>query len=78
MELPIDARRAPFKPKYLDEETRMLNRWMIFGHDPDDGTLQISDANDDVFIGLTAEQAARIIIARDEFVQKILSIINAR
>lgn len=77
MNLPIDVRRAPYREKYLDEETPMLKRWMIFGHDPDDKTLQITDNNaNDIFVGLSATQAARIIIARDEFVRKIIDIVN--
>lgn len=76
MELPIDARRAPFKPKYIVEETSMFAHWFHFGNDPIDGTLQLMDATNDVIIGLTKEQAEAIIRERDNFCESVLRILN--
>ncbi len=66
MLLPIDARKAPFKPKYLDEETRIMARWFEFGTRAE-GTVDISDNFGDVIIATSPEKASRIIKARDEF-----------
>lgn len=72
MQIPIDVRKAPFKPKYLDEETYILNRWFVFGG-REDGTVDISYTNGDIFIGVTPEKAERIIKARNEFCDAILN-----
>ncbi len=66
MLLPIDARKAPFKPKYLDEETRIMARWFEFGTHAE-GTVDISDSFGDVIIATSTEKAWRIIKARNEF-----------
>jgi hypothetical protein len=76
MMLPIDARRAPFKPKYIEDETSMFNKWMQFGTDPGDGTHHVSDANNDVIVGLTNQQAIRLVEARRIFVDEVLNILN--
>lgn len=79
MELPIDARLAPFREKYLDEQTPLLAHWFIFGKDVADDTIQIVTAaagNDDVFVGLSAAQAQEIEIVRRDFVRKIVDILN--
>lgn len=68
--IPIDYRKRPWKPKYLTEETLMLNRWMIFGTFPDD-TVGISDGTDDIFDYVPKDVAERIIAARDAFCKVI-------
>lgn len=78
MDLPIDARNAPFRDKYLDEETQLLSRWFIFGEDPIDRTLDLSDPFGDVFVGLTRDQADDLMTARKLFVESVLKIINKR
>lgn len=76
MILPIDGRRAPFKPKYIEDETTLLNKWMVFGHDSSDDTVHVSDAEIDIFHGLTPEQAKRIVDARKLFVDTLLIVLN--
>lgn len=76
MKLPIDARMAPFKQKYIDEETPMFALWFQFGMDAADETHHISDARDDIFIGLTKQQAETIVRARRIFVNAVLTVLN--
>jgi hypothetical protein len=76
MEIPIDARRAPFKPKYIEDETSLTNRWMLFGTDPSDGTHHVCDADEDIVVGLTNQQAIRLVEARRIFVNEVLNILN--
>lgn len=76
MDLPIDARRAPFKPKYIDEETPMFARWFIFGRDVKDGTIHLCDGQDDIMIGLTQTQAIQIKLAREKFVDAVMTVLN--
>jgi hypothetical protein len=64
--IPLDARNAPFRMKYLTEETFLLNRWMIFGTYPD-GSVCISDGQEDIMEWVPRDQAERIIAARDAF-----------
>lgn len=64
--LPVDFRKAPWKPKYLTEETPVLNGWIKFGTH-EDGTVDISDANMDIFTHVPEEIADEIINARNEF-----------
>ncbi|MBS3648784.1 hypothetical protein KEU06_09220 [Pseudaminobacter sp. 19-2017] len=88
MQLPIDvARQAPFKkPKYIDEETPMLSRWMVFGFRPEDQhkpyahqRVDVTDPNgSDIFTNVTGKQADAILKARNDFVDAILKIINHR
>ena len=79
MQLPIDARNAPFKAKYIDEETEMLSFWTPFGKEAD-GTICLiggNSGNMDIFVGLTPEQAAAMVAARDIFCVRVLEILNA-
>lgn len=78
MDLPIDARRAPFKEKYLDEETPALTRWFDTGIDAKDRTFFVGTKDEDIFSGLTFDQANRIIRARERFVNAVLAIVNDR
>lgn len=75
MLLPIDARKAPFKAKYIDEETPMLARWMTTSST--DGTYFVGDyQHNDVFSGLTHQQAVILEAARDVFVDLVLKVLN--
>lgn len=76
MELPIDARRAPFKEKYIDFETPMLCHWIVLGTDVNDGTRFVTSPTDDMFVGLTESQAAQIVSLREAFVKGILDVLN--
>jgi len=77
--LPIDARRAPFPDKYIDEETALLCLWMIFGQNKGDGTYMVCQLNgDDIIVGLTFQQAEELIRARNVFVDDVLRIVNRR
>lgn len=79
MMLPIDGRNAPFKPKYIDEETPMLSYWTIFGTEAD-GTRTLIGGNcgsDDIFVGLSDEQAVAMVAARQTFCNAVLEILNA-
>lgn len=80
MTLPIDARKAPFPEKYIDEETPKLCLWMIFGQNKTDGTYHVSQMSngDDVVIGLTFQQAEELVRARNVFVDEFLRIVNRR
>lgn len=71
MNLPIDMRNAPFKPKYVEDETPMLARWMVFGT-YDDGTVGISDGQEDIFVGVPPAAAESIVQARDVFVDAMM------
>lgn len=76
MDLPLDLRKAPFKPKYLDEETPMLADWFAFGEDIEDGTAMIGDGNADVLVGVPQRKVAPILEARQRFVAEMVHIIN--
>jgi hypothetical protein len=76
MQLPIDARKAPFKEKYLDEETPMFSRWFEFGS-ADDLTIHLDDGSGSVVIGLTLGQAEALQDARDKFVNSVLEVLNS-
>jgi len=76
MDLPIDARRAPFKEKHLDEETPALARWFDTGVDGNDRTLFVGSKDEDFFVGLSIDQANRIVRARERFINEIVSIVN--
>lgn len=66
MQLPIDYRKAPFKRKYIDSETPVTNEWVVFGHH-DDGTVDISDGTDDIFVHVPPDVAETLIEARRQF-----------
>ena len=70
MQLPIDASKRNYKPKYLTEETRELAMWFVFGTHPD-GTVDVVDPFGDVLVKVPPEMAARLIKARDAFCQAI-------
>jgi len=77
MMLPIDFRNRPFKPKYIDEETRETSHWFIFGEHPDDGTVDIMDGTqNDVIVHVPADKAERICEARNRFVDALLLEVN--
>lgn len=67
MQLPIDYRTKPIKPKYLDCETEATAAWFIFGDYPD-GTVGVCDGDRDIFKHIPRDVAERIVKARNEFV----------
>jgi hypothetical protein len=69
--LPIDYRKRPWKTKYLDEETPVLNRWIIFGTYPD-GSVGINDGQEDILEWVPEPIAQDIVAARNLFVEKVL------
>lgn len=69
-QLPVDASSRPWKPKYLTDETPVMRRWFIFGEHPN-GTVDVSDGDQDIFIRLPRESAQRIIAARTELANVI-------
>lgn len=75
MILPIDARTAPIRPKYLESETEVLRNWFIFGG-RSDGTVDINDGQQDVIIGLKRESAEAIVKSRDEFLKVVMAILT--
>lgn len=64
--LPVDYSKAPWRPKYLTEETTILNYWIIFGK-RENGNVDISDADQDIFVDVPRDIADEIIKARNEF-----------
>lgn len=76
MLLPINKRNAPFKPKYIDEETPMFARWFVFGK-AEDGTVWITDGTNDVVEGISPADADRIVALRNHWCERILEILNA-
>lgn len=76
MLLPIDYRQRPFKAKYIDEETHMLSRWMIFGEHPD-GWVDIANSNgDDIFTHVPRDVAERMVDGRNDWVASVLEELN--
>lgn len=78
MQLPIDFGKRPYKPKYIDEETLLLNRWFIFGQRQRglEPLVDLSDGQGDVIIALPLEVAQRLIKARNDFVDAVLREFN--
>jgi hypothetical protein len=76
MNLPIDVRDAPFKPKYVDEETPMFARWFTFGR-YDDGTTLITDGTVDVLDRVPVGKAERIVAERNRWCEFMLAAINS-
>lgn len=76
MMLPLDLRKAPFKPKYVDEETPMFARWFTFGK-YDDGTVLITDGTVDVLDRVPPNKAERICARRNEWCEFMLAAINS-
>jgi len=75
MKLPIYYPDGPFLPKYLDEETPMFARWMIFGEGAD-GSVGLADIEGDVVANIPRDKAEAIIRLRNSFVDGVLKIIN--
>ena len=77
MRLPIDARNAPFRDKYIDSETPVMCRWMVFGVHPLTGLVDIADSTgDDVFTMVDSAKADRIVALRNKFSADLLEILN--
>jgi hypothetical protein len=78
MNLPIDCKttRFPIKEKYIDTETPALSCWSVFGRRAD-GTVDVCDANgDEVFTGMEAALAARVVHERNQWVADLLEALN--
>ena len=80
MQLPIDLSTVhrPIRAKYLDEETRELARWFVFGTH-DDGTVDVCSSADgcvEVFTHVPPGLADRLVAARATFADAILEILN--
>lgn len=75
MNLPIDGRDGPFRPKYIEDETPMLRKWIVLGS-YDDGTVCVTDGTDDIFIGLHPLQADIIVKLRNTFIDGVLLMLN--
>ncbi len=73
--LPIDYRSRPWRTKYLDEETPVINQWFIFGTYPD-GSVGISDGQEDIVEWIPRKLAEEIIEARNAFSVKFVEVIN--
>lgn len=71
MDLPIDVSRAPYRAKYLDEETKLFSIWFEFGS-RGEGLVDIADGFDDVLINVPKDKAARILEARQVFINALL------
>ena len=76
VKLPIDVRNAPFRHKYLDEETPLFCRWMIFGRHADGVTVDIADSDGEVFVNVPIEMAERILATRNAFCDALIEAIN--
>jgi hypothetical protein len=77
VQLPIDFRKRPFKPKYIDEETSTTCRWFIFGTFPDDRTVGIMGSDQqEVMTHVPLDVAQRLVFARNKFVDKVLELIK--
>lgn len=70
--IPVDFRNVPYKQKYIDEETFLFNRWFIFGR-YEDGTVSVTDGTNDIFEYIPESVAKKIIKARDDFVDILVS-----
>ena len=68
VQIPIDASKAPFRVKYLDE-TRLLAPWFEFGRSA--AGVDIADETGDIFTGVDPEHAELIIKARAEFLSVV-------
>lgn len=68
--LPVDYTKKPWRAKYLTEETSVLNYWFIFG-ERKDGTVDVSDPDQDIFENVPIDVASKIIEARHKFCQTI-------
>ena len=77
MDLPLDFSKAPYKEKYVDEETPMFARWYLFGTH-DDGLVDIAGPAGDVCIRVPEPAAERIIQARDAFIDVLLRELNQK
>lgn len=63
------------REKYIDEITG--GNWIVFGTHAD-GTVDVAEANRDVFTSVTPETAERLIAARDRFLKEIYFILKDR
>ena len=62
----------PMRPKYIDEAVGI---WFIFGTNPENGGVDISDGNNDVFTDIPYEIALKLVEVQNEFRNKLYSIL---
>lgn len=74
MQTPIEW-NPPWRTKYIDEETYLLNQWFIFGQ-YEDGTVCITDGTNDIFTRIPRDTAEEICRLRQEFCSKLVGIMN--
>lgn len=72
MDLPIDARHAPYPSQQIDRNTPALNRWHIHGAWPNDA-VDITDGHSEIILSLHRLAAERIVNARNAFVDEVLA-----
>lgn len=65
--------QVPMREKYIDEATGGV--WFIFGA-RNDGTVDVSDGNRDVFTGVPKDVAKQLIHARDRFLHEVYEILK--
>lgn len=70
-QIPIDYANAPFKTKYLTEETFLLNRWCIGSHSPGITHVEIHDGCETILENVPIWVARQIIAHRDAFCHSI-------
>jgi hypothetical protein len=75
MQLPIEY-PAPQKDKYIEEETTVFNRWMIFGIHPETGNVDISDGDQDIITNVPKDRADKILEVRNMFVNTMLELLR--
>lgn len=62
--------KLPYRWKYL-QENPLFSSWFVFGIHKETGNVDLSDGDSDIFTDLPVEAAARIIAARDKFLEEI-------
>jgi hypothetical protein len=78
MQLPISFASFPVKEKYIDEETSVLSRWMVFGEHKD-GTVDVCDAQgNDIFTRVPAPLAELLCRKRNIWVGELLEQLNGK
>ena len=65
------ATKLPMSEKTVDRVTKI---WFVFGTHGD-GTADVNDGTQDVFVGLPPDVALKVTEAHDEFREKLYSIL---
>lgn len=64
-----------YSRKYLEDA---YPSWFVFGKNLVIGTVDINDGTDDIFKNITVEQAKKVIIARDSFIESLNDIFQPK